>query len=135
MRIRITTNADKVATEFVTRKSLATGAFNSVVMKNGQELMDLVKLGASGWRGGPEVITGRYRDSIRSEMLANTSFTEVEVGTDEPYGYLLELGGIVPDQRGGENTVAPHPHWENAIDYLEPDFLSDLNATLDTLLK
>lgn len=131
--IQVTTNAFGVSMDIAKTAKQAPAFIGKVVEKNGEELLFLVKLGATGWKGGPEVITGRYNNSIRKEVDRSGGVTTVTVGTDEPYGLKLEVGGLVNGPQGDIRTIAPHPHFSTAIDYLEPDFMEDLLKAIDRL--
>ena len=133
-QIYFKTNAAEVAADFRRAAALTGPAFRKLVQEQTDELLFLVKLGATGWRGGPHVITSRYRDSIRKEITAHSDYETVgTVGTDEPYGDLLETGGYVTSANGEVHNIAPHPHFSNAIDYLTPDFLREVDQTINRL--
>ena len=71
---------------------------------------------------GPEVRTGQYISSIRKETDFSNGVYEASVGTDEPYGFRLELGFAGIDSAGRQVTSAPYPHFGPAMNAIEGAF-------------
>lgn len=128
---RTVVGAFAVAAEF---DGLAAGASlkaTGVVRHYGQLLQTKVKARASG-RPGPRAITGDYRRSISLEFGLNTAGTySAEVGTNLPQGRRLEWGfWDQTDALGRHFFQPPFPHFEPAMDEIEPLFVAALTAVM-----
>jgi hypothetical protein len=72
---------------------------------------------ASG-RPGPNVITGRYRNSWRSVPVPFPHGAFCTIGTDAPQGRRLEFGFVGPDSLGRVYNQPPFPHVQPAIGFI-----------------
>lgn len=127
MRITVTTNAEIVALKFANSAAKVDDVIRDYMQSEGRLLHALVKRGASGWMGGPNVITGRYRSSIRMEFTGSNGDYKATVGTDEEYGLKLEVGGLVGSGFKDEPVmIAPHPHFGPALSIIEQGFEQEL---------
>jgi len=136
--ITIYNNALGVSMDMAKTAKRVGPMMRSVVEQNGKDLHELVLKFASGYQGGPEVRTGRYKSSIQKKDMSRGPFNlGVEVGTDEPYGMKLEMGGAVgAGMFGGEDDfhiIAPHPHFGPAMQIMEPKFIRSLMDTIVVL--
>ena len=133
----ITTNAPQVANWFQQKGKEVSPAVQRVIQRSGIDLLTAVKRFASGYAGGPEIITGRYNSSIRLEYQFAGNTFQASVGTDEPYGYLLEEGGTVSGGMFGdeEHTVAAHPHFLPAAILVESQLERQLGLALEAVFK
>lgn len=75
---------------------------------------------------GPTRRTGHYVDSIRKEEAYSAGIYEVAVGTDEPYGYRLELGFYGTDSLGRQVSAPPYPHFGVAMNAIEGTFEAEV---------
>lgn len=92
-----------------------------------------IKQNASG-RPGPNVITGRYRASWRSETLAIPHGAECTLGTDAPQGRRLELGFTGYDSLGRYYDQPPFPHVQPAIGFIEDTLHEQMRAAVGEIL-
>jgi hypothetical protein len=92
-----------------------------------------IRQNASG-RPGPNVITGRYRASWRSETLAIPHGAECTLGTDAPQGRRLEFGFVGPDSLGRVYNQPPFPHVGPALGYIEDTLHEQMYAAVGEIL-
>jgi len=92
-----------------------------------------IRQNASG-RPGPNVITGRYRASWRSETLAIPYGAECTLGTDAPQGRRLELGFTGYDSLGRYYDQPPFPHVQPAIGFIEDTLHEQMRAAVGEIL-
>lgn len=109
--ISVTTNAGLIAADFAAMGSPALQAdLDQIARTSGADLRRAIQSRA------PRK-TGRYRRSWRAEArtfpLSNR--TTVTVGTNEPYGYVLEQG---------DGEKAPQPHVDPALAEVGPVFVA-----------
>lgn len=91
-----------------------------------------IKQNASG-RPGPNVITGRYRASWRSDTRGIPYGAECTLGTDEPQGRRLEFGFVGPDSLGRVYNQPPFPHVQPAIGFIETTMDEQMRAAVGEL--
>lgn len=109
--MQVTTNAGRVAADFAAMGSPALqGDLDRITRQSGNDLRRAIQ-------GRAPRKTGRYRRSWRVEArtfpLANR--TTVTVGTNEPYGYVLETG---------DGEKAPQPHVDPGLAEVGPVFVA-----------
>ena len=93
-----------------------------------------IRQNASG-RPGPNVITGRYRASWRSENLAIPYGAECTLGTDAPQGRRLEFGfWDMTDSIGRHFFQPPFPHVQPAIGFIEDTLHEQMRAAVGEIL-
>ncbi|WP_331756573.1 HK97 gp10 family phage protein [Streptomyces decoyicus] len=73
-----------------------------------------IKGHASG-RPGPNVITGRYRNSWQIETRHLPHGAQCTIGTEEPYGRRLEFGFVGADSLGRVYNQPPFPHVQPSL--------------------
>lgn len=81
----------------------------------GQALTETIQEHASG-RPGPNVINDVYRPSWRYEVSGSGGSVSVEVGTDAPQGYRLELGYHGTDSLGRSYHQPAFPHVDVSVE-------------------
>lgn len=113
---------------------LAPLAVARVVRTFGQLLVTRVQAHASG-RPGPRAITGDYRRSITMQMEESGAVAVAHVGTNAPQGRRLEYGFVGTDSLGRHYNQPPYPHWSPAIEEIEPQFVTALEAVVDKVVK
>lgn len=93
-----------------------------------------IRANASG-RPGPNVITGRYRASWRSETRGVPYGAECTVGTDAPQGRRLEFGfWDMTDSIGRHFFQPPFPHVQPALGYIEDTLHDQMRAAVGEIL-
>lgn len=88
---------------------------------------------ASG-RPGPNVITGAYRNSWRSEMHALPHGAACTIGTDLPYGRRLEFGFTGTDALGRNYAQPPFAHVQPALGYIGSTLLAQMRLAVSEVL-
>lgn len=91
-----------------------------------------IRQNASG-RPGPNVITGRYRASWRSETRGIPNGAECTIGTDAPQGRRLEFGFVGPDSLGRVYNQPPFPHVQPALGFIEDTLHEQMRAVAGEL--
>ena len=91
-----------------------------------------IQQNASG-RPGPNVITGRYRASWRSETRGIPYGAECTIGTNEPQGRRLEFGFVGPDSLGRVYNQPPFPHVQPALPTIEETLREQMRAGVGEL--
>lgn len=109
-----------LATEFQEMAASAPTRAYGVARTYGAVLRALVRERVSGFP--VRVVTDTYRPSIRDEPFHQGMRVGAAVGTDEPRGYRLELGGHGIDSRGREWNQDPRGHFGPSLDEITPDF-------------
>jgi hypothetical protein len=92
-----------------------------------------IRQNASG-RPGPNVITGRYRASWRSETRGIPHGAECTIGTSAPQGRRLEFGFVGPDSLGRIYNQPPFPHVQPALGPIEEALHQQMRAVVGELL-
>lgn len=92
-----------------------------------------IRQNASG-RPGPNVITGQYRASWRSETRGIPYGAECTIGTDAPQGRRLEFGFVGPDSLGRIYNQPPFPHVQPALGPIEDALRTQMRAVVEELL-
>jgi hypothetical protein len=93
-----------------------------------------IRQNASG-RPGPNVITGRYRASWRSETRGIPYGAECTIGTDAPQGRRLEFGfWDMTDSIGRHFFQPPFPHVQPGLGFIEETLHEQMRAVLGELL-
>lgn len=98
-------------------------AAEEVTQKNGQRLLDTVKMNASG-RPGPNIITGAYVASIQ---ITERSRWTVAVGSNAPQTMRLEFGFVGVDSIGRHYNQPPFPHFRPAENEIAPLYIADMH--------
>lgn len=93
-----------------------------------------IRANASG-RPGPNVITGQYRASWRSETRAIPYGAECTIGTTAPQGRRLEFGFVGPDSLGRVYNQPPFPHVQPAIGHIEDTLHEQMRAAVGEILE
>lgn len=119
--MKVTTNAGRVVADFAAMGSPALQAeMDRIARQSGNDLRRAVQSRAPRQ-------TGRYRRSWRVEArtfpLLNR--TTVTVGTDEPYGYVLEEG---------DGEKAPQPHVDPGLAEVGPVFVARVEGAVKVWL-
>lgn len=92
-----------------------------------------IRQNASG-RPGPNVITGRYRASWRSETRGIPYGAECTIGTDAPQGRRLEFGFFdMTDSIGRHYFQPPFPHVQPALGFIEDTLHEEMRAAVGEL--
>jgi hypothetical protein len=93
-----------------------------------------IRQNASG-RPGPNVITGRYRASWRSETRGIPYGAECTIGTNAPQGRRLEFGfWDMTDSIGRHFFQPPFPHVQPALGLIEETLHEQMRAAVGELL-
>lgn len=92
-----------------------------------------IKQNASG-RPGPNVITGAYRASWRSETRGIPYGAECTIGTGKPQGRRLEFGFVGPDSLGRVYNQPPFPHVQPAIGFIEEVLRAQMRGVVGEVL-
>lgn len=88
---------------------------------------------ASG-RPGPNVITGAYRSSWRSELHGLPYGAQCTIGTSLPYGRRLEFGFSGTDSIGRTYAQPPFPHVQPALPYIEGVLMAQMRLAVAEVL-
>lgn len=88
---------------------------------------------ASG-RPGPNVITGAYRNSWRTETRSLARGAVCTIGTDAPQGRRLEFGFVGVDSLGRRYAQPPFPHVQPALPYITETFTAQMRLALTEVL-
>ena len=92
-----------------------------------------IRQNASG-RPGPNVITGQYRASWRSETRGIPYGAECTIGTNAPQGRRLEFGfWDMTDSIGRHFFQPPYPHVQPAIGFIEDTLHEQMRAAMGEL--
>lgn len=91
------------------------GQLRAAMSDYGQTLTEAIQGHASG-RPGPNVITDVYRSSWGYVVSGSGGSVSVEVGTDAPQGYRLELGYHGTDSRGRSYNQPPFGHVDVSVE-------------------
>lgn len=119
---RLTHAADRVGPEV-----------QRTVRRQADALRDRIRANASG-PPGPNVITGRYRESWAIEEFPVPNGGGAEVGTRQPQGRRLEFGFYdMTDSLGRHYFQPPFPHVEPAVTELSSRYEQAFRATLDDI--
>lgn len=103
------------------------------VQQQARLLQAMIRYNASG-RPGPNIITGDYFDSWRTEPFAVPDGGGAEIGTDRPQGRRLEQGFMnMYDSLGRFYRQPPFPHVGPAVTELEQDILDPFKAACDRI--
>ncbi|MFF8910511.1 HK97 gp10 family phage protein [Streptomyces olivaceoviridis] len=106
---------------------------NRTVQQQARLLRALIQERASG-RPGPNVITGAYRGSWRTEAFGVPDGGGAEVGTDKPQGRRLEYGfWDMTDSIGRHFFQPPYPHVGPAVNELSPEYEQAFIDALDRI--
>lgn len=86
---------------------------------------------------GPNVATGDYRRSIARTPVRKAALggVEVVVSSNAPQAWRLERGFVGQDALGRYYNDPPRPHWEPAIDVIEPAFEAAMLAMIDAVTR
>lgn len=88
---------------------------------------------ASG-RPGPNVITGRYRNSWESPSTRLPYGGHCTIGTYAPQGRRLEYGFVGPDSLGRVYNQPPFPHVQPAIPFIETMLMAQMRLAVAEVL-
>lgn len=125
--VRFDTNAFVLAESIELHGTRVGVAAHQVVAHHGLLLQAAVKRHASKPRTGPpgpRLITGDYVRSIALTIGVLTA----EVGTSKPQGRRLEWGFSGMDALGRVYDQPPYPHFQPAVDEVEPKFTAAILA-------
>lgn len=93
-----------------------------------------IRANASG-RPGPNVITGQYRASWRSETRGIPHGAECTIGTNAPQGRRLEFGfWDMTDSIGRHFFQPPYPHVQPALGHIEETLHQQMRAAVGEIL-
>lgn len=93
----------------------------------------MIQFNASG-RPGPNIITGDYYDSWRTETFSVPDGGGAIVGTDRPQGRRLELGfWDMTDSLGRHFFQPPYPHVQPAVNDLTDRYEEAFKDALDRI--
>lgn len=124
--------AQLVANGFLTAEVKASKAGRQVVRRNAQLLQTRIQAKASG-RPGPNAPTGDYRRSWGIAWFEQHGGIVAQVGTNAPQGLRLEYGFVGTDVLGRHYDQPPFPHVGPACDEIEPRFVAEMEALVQTL--
>lgn len=100
----------------------------------GRQGVARIRQNASG-RPGPNVITGAYRASWRSETRGIPHGAECTIGTNAPQGRRLEFGfWDMTDSIGRHFFQPPYPHVQPAIGHIEDALREQMSAVVREVL-
>lgn len=116
--IRVTTDAGRVAAELAGMAPSLQPELAKVTRSSGAALLRAVKSNAPRQ-------TGRYARSWRMQFSGNPAVAVATVGTNEPYGYVLEMG---------DGEKPPQPHVQPALAEVTPVFVAQVKAAVDDWL-
>ena len=106
---------------------------NRTVQQQARLARAMIRFNASG-RPGPNIITGDYFDSWRTEPFAVPDGGGATVGTDRPQGRRLEFGfWDMTDSIGRHFFQPPYPHVEPAVNDLADDYPEAFKDALDRI--
>ncbi|MFJ3043605.1 HK97 gp10 family phage protein [Streptomyces tendae] len=106
---------------------------NRTVQQQARLAQAMIRWNASG-RPGPNIITGQYFDSWRTEPFAVPDGGGAVVGTGQPYGRRLEFGfWDMTDSIGRHFFQPPYPHVEPAVTELSDEYEDAFKAALDRI--
>lgn len=106
---------------------------NRTVQQQARLVRAMIRFNASG-RPGPNIITGDYFDSWRTEPFGVPDGGGAIVGTDEPQGRRLELGFMnMYDSLGRFYRQPPFPHVEPAVNELSDEYADAFKDALDRI--
>lgn len=88
---------------------------------------------ASG-RPGPNVITGKYRNSWETVNRSLPYGAQCTIGTNAPQGRRLEWGFVGADSLGRVYNQPPFPHVGPAIDYIGTTLLTEMRFAVAEVL-
>lgn len=88
---------------------------------------------ASG-RPGPNVITGAYRRSWRTETRGLPHGALCTIGTELPYGRRLEFGFSGTDSIGRTYNQPPFPHVQPALGFIGATLLAQMRLAVSEVL-
>lgn len=77
----------------------------------------------------PERYRGRYKHGwrvVNGKKSRNETFVEVWNQTDWQLTWLLENGHLIVNKRGGVGWASAVPHIQQAIDFVRPQFIADM---------
>lgn len=152
--MKITTDAKKLAKQIELMEQLTTEQIQVAVTRTAQSLRRRVVKNATSeyhaskttrkkhkhvavFRGhipgtgpGPNARTGNYRRSIQVTEETVNGVPRAIVHTNAPQARRLEYGFRGTDSRGRTFNQPPYPHWEPAMDQVEPDFRKELRRAV-----
>jgi hypothetical protein len=121
--------------EFAARATSAKAMAEAINAEFSARMVTAVKQAASG-PPGPNVVTGKYVESI-SATADNTAMSAgFGVGSDAPQAMRLEYGFVGTDSAGRTYDQAPFPHFRPVADRMEVEYeeamaaLGDLDAVI-----
>jgi hypothetical protein len=97
-------------------------------------LSAVIQLNATG-RPGPNVITGRYRASWRTEVRTVPGGGQATVGTDAVQGPRLEWGFVGTDSLGRQYNQPPYAHVQPALAVFQPAFPKQILKAIEEAMK
>lgn len=136
--IRVTFSAPDipvVASEFQKWGDNLPYAMKFTMGQAGAKLLKMVRSMAVAGGSQPDRRTGQYAASIRKESEHIKNESTVWVGTDEPYGWRLEMGGVSSDAMGRTIVTSPHPHFDPAMRSMNEVLMKDLGDLVDRIVK
>ena len=114
---RLDQSADRVGPEI-----------NRTVQQQARLVKAMIQFNASG-RPGPNIITGQYFDSWKTEPFAVPDGGGAEIGTRQPQGRRLEYGfWDMTDSIGRHFFQPPYPHVGPAVNEVEADYADAFKA-------
>lgn len=106
---------------------------NRTVQQQARLAKAMIQFNASG-RPGPNIITGDYFDSWRTEPFGVPDGGGAIVGTDRPQGQRLEFGFMnMYDSLGRFYRQPPFPHVEPAVNELSDEYADAFKDALDRI--
>ena len=106
---------------------------NRTVQQQARLLRAMIRWNASG-RPGPNIITGQYFDSWRTEPFPVPDGGGAVVGTDQPQGRRLEFGfWDMTDSLGRHFFQPPYAHVEPAVHELSAEYEDAFKAALNRI--
>ena len=72
----------------------------------------------------------------KGKMTKDETYFEVWNKTDWQLTWLLENGHLITNKRGGVGWASANPHIQNALDYVKPQFITEMeHAEIDINFK
>lgn len=113
-------NVNLTAKQFLQFQRNAAAGMDDILRDYSERYRQEVIKNASG-RPGPEIVTGDY---IKSITVHKEDTDDYVVSTDAPQADRLEHGFVGRDALGRIYNQPPFPHWQPALDVIEPQLLA-----------
>jgi hypothetical protein len=127
-------NAGRLAIELENTGSKIAAVGRIATQTYGRSLRDAVRAHASG-RPGPNIITGKYWESIKYRTKTTPVGFVAEVYSNAPQAYRLEYGFVGTDSLGRHYNQPPFPHFRPALQEISGQFHIGMTVAVGKALK